>query len=296
MYRKGELLKDKYRIERILGSGGTSSVYLCMNLELGNMWAVKHIRNNSLNNGTISEIEIMKKLNHINLPKIADVFYNEEGLFIVESYIEGIPLDRLLKTYGTFDKERVVDWSLQLCDIFIYLHNFNPKPIIYRDMKPSNIIVTKDNRIVLVDFGISKEYINQNAADKYMAGTGAYAAPEQFIKGGVTDPRTDIYSMGVTMYQLLYGRLPIDNTNYNSVKKDKLLCRIDSIIEKCLEKRKADRYQRVEDIRSELQGIKSMIIVDSARQELVLKWEVVFAMLLSVASYSIAALELMRVL
>lgn len=296
MYRKGELLKGKYRIEKILGSGGTSSVYLCTNLELGNMWAVKHIRNYSISNGTISEIEIMKKLNHINLPRIADVFYNEEGLFIVESYIEGIPLDRLLKTHGAFDKERVVDWSLQLCDIFIYLHNFSPKPIVYRDMKPSNIIVTKDNRIVLVDFGISKEYINKSEADKYMAGTGAYAAPEQFIKGGVTDPRTDIYSMGVTMYQLLFGRLPIDSTSNNRIKKDKLLHRIDSIIEKCLEKRKEDRYQRVEDIRNELQVVKSMIVVDAARQELLLKWEVVFVMLLSIASYTIAALELIRVL
>lgn len=294
MHGQGEVLNGKYRIERTLGRGGTSSVYLCTNLELGNQWAVKHINNNRVYHGTISEIEILKKLNHMNLPKIADIFSNGEGLFIVESYIEGIPLDRLLRSHGSFDTEKVVEWALQLCDIFIYLHSFRPKPIIYRDMKPSNIIVSQGNRVVLVDFGISKEYGDYGISDGSMAGTGAYAAPEQFIKGGVTDQRTDIYNMGVTMYQLLYGKLPKGSDSDLGITSNKIQAKLDAVIGKCLENRKEDRYQRVEDIRNELQCIKDMIIVSKARRKLALKWEIALAMLFSIVSYAVAVLGLLN--
>lgn len=295
MYKKGEILNGKYRIERTLGRGGTSSVYLCTNLELDNLWAVKHVAGNGVSGLIKSEIEILKKLNHINLPQIADFFQNEEGLFIVESYIEGISLDKLLRSHGSFEIEKVVDWSLQLCDIFEYLHGLRPKPIIYGDMKPSNIIVSRGSRIVLVDFGISREYENYVGTEFSMAGTEAYAAPEQFIKGGVADQRTDIYNMGATMYQLLYGRLPKEGLGSFKGTRDKIQVRLGAAIAKCLESRKEDRYRKVEDIKEELQAIRDMLILRQARQRLLLRLEVAAAAVLSLISYTIAALGLANI-
>ncbi|HYF75448.1 MAG TPA: serine/threonine-protein kinase, partial [Candidatus Nitrosocosmicus sp.] len=207
--KTGDILNGKYRVERLVGRGGIGSVYLCTNIELGNRWAIKHIPAEKVSDKTVFETEILKRLYHISLPRIVDVFRNEHGLFIVESNIEGTPLDKLLQQRGCFPVDKVVDWSLELCDILKYLHGVKPRPVIYRDMKPSNIILTQGNRLVLVDFGTSKEFSEYQFKDVYLGGTSAYAAPEQLILGGKTDQRTDIYNLGVTMYQLLNGKLPI---------------------------------------------------------------------------------------
>jgi len=294
VYRKGQVLNGKYMVQRILGQGGTSAVYLCTSLELGNQWAVKHVTDKRVAGKVTSEIEVLKKLNHTNLPKIAGMFSNEQGLFIVESYIEGIPLDRLLRSQGNFGAERVVDWSIQLCDIFAYLHGIKPVPIIYRDMKPSNIIISPSGSVVLVDFGISKEYRGLEKPDACMAGTGAYAAPEQFIKGGITDQRTDIYNLGVTMYQMLHGRLPRVGIKDFAGKRSRALMKLDAIIAKCLQSRKEDRYQRVEEIKEQLETVRDMLIVSKARQKLLLKLETGAAAVLSLVSYIAAILGLME--
>lgn len=294
--KAGEILNGKYRIERLLGKGGAGSVYLCSNIELGNKWAVKHIPADRANFNTLSEIEILKRLYHPSLPRIADVFRDTQGIYIVESNIEGIALDRLIKRHGGFGVDKVIDWSLELCEILRYLHNARPKPIIYRDMKPANIILTKGGRLVLVDFGISQELRSNQTEDAFLAGTGAYAAPEQLIKGGRTDQRTDIYNLGATMYQLLHGRLPEGNLDDHGHVKGKAEAKVSRIISKCMESDPESRYQRVEEIIEELKAAKNVILLGKARQRLIFKIEAALAVILSIVSYSVSVLGLIGVI
>ena len=286
----GDILNEKYRIEKLLGKGGTGAVYQCRNIELGNKWAVKHIPTDRINEETMSEIEILKKLYHLSLPRIVDVFRDELGLYIVESNIEGITLEKLLKRHGSFELAKVVDWSLELCDILKYLHNVRPRPIIYRDLKPANIIMTQGGRLVLIDFGISQELCKYKLKDTFLAGTSAYAAPEQLIKGGRTDQRTDIYSLGATMYQLLNGSLPKEKNDCMGLDKDKKSGGINEVIAKCMKNNPEDRYQRIEEIQQELQFVKNMLVVRKARHRFVLRLEIALAAVLSIISYVITVL------
>lgn len=296
MMKIGDILNEKYRVEKLLGRGGTGSVYLCTNIELGNRWAVKHIPVEKINGKTMSEIEIMKKLYHISLPRVVDVFRDEQGLYIVESNIEGTGLDRLLQLHGSFELDKVIDWTLELCDILKYLHGIRPKPIIYRDLKPSNIMLTQGSRLVLVDFGISKEFCEEQGKDTFLAGTSAYAAPEQLIKGGRTDQRTDIYNLGATMYQLLHGRLAKGKNESLTIDKDGVAERVNEIIAKCMENLPRDRYQRVEDIRKELQAAKNLILVEKTRGRSLYKLELASVVLLSMVSYLVVVLGIVGTL
>ncbi len=257
---EGEILKGKYKIEKLLGEGAMGRVYLCRNIELGNLWAVKHIYNSDKKVYLLAEIEILKKLNHISLPKIVDIIEDETGTYIVESFIEGVNLRKKLINEGPFDEELVVDWGKQICEALKYLHNMKPHPIIYRDMKPSNIIITDDNRAIIVDFGISKEFKKDDARDKVIAGTPDYAAPEQLTQGGSTDQRTDIYSLGVTLYFLLTGQvLKKDVQSLREFRKD-ISSELDAIIQKCIKKDISERYQSAEELKKALDNIRDVKI------------------------------------
>ncbi len=277
---EGKVLKGKYRIEEKIGSGGMGSVYLCKNLELGNYWAAKFIAKTE-EKQLLAEEEILKKLNHISLPKIVDVIYDETGTFIIESYIEGTSLKDLLELVGKIDERTVVNWAVQLCEVLNYLHSMKPYPIIYRDLKPSNIIVTEDSRIVLIDFGISVEHTKEPSI---VALSAAYAAPEQFK--GVSDHRSDIYSLGVTMYQLLTGQLlKGKDTAVKSINKQ-LTDELNEIVKKCLEKDPKDRYQSVDEIRSELNKLLNIKIYKGTRSILYRKLLVAGIILSSIITYT----------
>ncbi len=258
----GEIVNQKYKIERLLGKGASGEVYLCRNIELGNLWAVKYIPKKSPKYEFTTEINILRKLNHISLPKIADVIEDDSGIYIVESYIEGTPLNKLLETQGTISEERVVSLAKQLCEVLLYLHNFKPFPIIYRDLKPHNIIITRDNRPVIIDFGISREYKGSNRKDTVIAGTPHYAAPEQLTAEGISDVRADIYSLGVTLHHLLTGVLPkYDDTSL--LQYNPMISRnMDYIVRKCIRKNLKDRYQTVDELFNDLKNINKVKVLD----------------------------------
>lgn len=262
-YMIGEIIKQKYKIERLLGKGSSGEVYLCRNIEIGNLWAVKHIRKSNTKFELKTEINILKKLNHISLPKIADVIEDETGIYIVESYIEGTPLNKLLEAYGVIAEEAVLSLAKQLCEVLLYLHNLKPFPIIYRDLKPHNIIITRDNRPVIIDFGISREYKGMDRKDTVIAGTPHYAAPEQLTAEGISDVRSDIYSLGVTLHHLLTGVLPkYDDTSLiqynNNISRN-----MDYIVRKCIQKDLKDRYQKVEELLSDLKKVNKVKVLDA---------------------------------
>ena len=193
-------------------------VYLAINERANKTWAVKEIRKDGGNDMTVvsqnlvAETEMLKKLDHPNLPSIIDVIDKYDSFIIVMDYIEGKSLQDILDLEGPQSEDKVIEWSKQLCDVLGYLHSRRP-PIIYRDMKPANVILRPTGDLTLIDFGTAREYKETNNEDTTWLGTRGYAAPEQFGGRGQTDARTDIYTLGATMYHLITGCSPTD-TNF----------------------------------------------------------------------------------
>ncbi|MDF2891728.1 MAG: pknB [Clostridia bacterium] len=274
-------LNNKYRLERKIAQGGMSSIYLCTNIELGNKWIAKHIDRRY--SGFIYEEEILKKLNHVNLPQIIDICRDDSGVYIIESYIEGISLQKKLENLGKLDVDKVIDYSLQLCEVLIYLHNMKPKAIIHKDIKPSNIIVTEYDKLILIDFGISEEL--GSIKGSLTAGTNAYASPEQMRNRASIDTRGDIYSMGVLIYQMLIGQLPgrgmVTNTQKKSIVYKKLL----EMSERCSRFLPEERYQRVEEIKKDLLIIRNKVILIKESSKIAKKLILFLIFIISMINY-----------
>lgn len=252
------LFNGKYKTLDLIGKGGMSKVYLAESTSLGTKWAIKAVdKKLNVQFDLLAEPNILKKLNHPALPRIIDIEEDETNIYIIEDYIDGKSLDKRLKTEKRFDEETVINWSKQLCDVLIYLHNQKPNPIIYRDMKPANIIVTKENRVKLIDFGIAREFKIENDSDTTYMGTRGYAAPEQY-GSSQTDQRTDIYSLGVTMYHLITGKSP--NEPPYEFKKIREIDPnfsegMEYIINKCIQNDPTKRYQSMEELLYDLENI-----------------------------------------
>lgn len=258
--QNGQLFEGKYSIIREIGHGGMSTVYLAENIKLGTLWAIKVIsKNNKERLDLLAEPNILKNLNHPLLPRIFDVFEDEENYYVVSDYIEGSTLDKKLQQDGSFEEEVVKDWAIQLAEALDYLHLQKPNPVIYRDMKPSNIMVQKDGTLKLIDFGIAREYKKGTANDTVFIGTKGYAPPEQYGLGQ-TGAASDIYSLGVTIHQLLTGKdpniPPYEIKAINSYGKS-FSGSFERIIARCTRFEAALRYQTARDLINELDKLNS---------------------------------------
>ncbi len=247
----GSVIEGKYEILKLIGKGGMSEVYLAMDKNLNKQWAVKEIKrqardknNEVIVQSAIAEANMMKKLDHPCLPRIVDIINRDDVIYVVMDYIEGEPLSKVLEQYGAQSQEIVIEWAEDLCGVLDYLHTQNP-PIIYRDMKPANIMLQPNGNIKLIDFGIAREYKEQNLEDTVCLGTKGYAAPEQFGGKGQTDGRTDIYCLGVTLYHLLTGKNPCEPPyEIYPIRywKPELSSGLENIILKCTKLNPDDRY------------------------------------------------------
>ncbi|MBQ2116822.1 MAG: serine/threonine protein kinase [Lachnospiraceae bacterium] len=263
MLKIGDLVDGKYKVLSEIGHGGMSTVYLAINEKANKTWAIKEVRKSFSNSDNfdilrqslIIETDLLKKLKHPHLPSIIDVIDDDDNFLIVMDYIEGHTLEFILSEKGAQNQEDVVDWALQLCEVLDYLHT-QPTPIIYRDMKPSNIMLKSDGSVVLIDFGTAREYKTKNTSDTIALGTKGYAAPEQFGGMGQTDARTDIYCLGTTLYQLLTGHNPSDPP-YDiypiTYWRPELSTGLEKIILKCVQKDPKDRYQSAGELIYDLQ-------------------------------------------
>lgn len=248
----GQVIDDKYEILKLVGQGGMSKVYLAMDKRLNKQWAVKEIekrakdRNNEIViQSAIAEANLIKQLDHPAIVRIVDIIDNGNVIYIIEDYIEGETLSAILENNGAQPQELVIEWAMQICEALEYLHTRKP-PIIYRDMKPANVMLKPDGSIKVIDFGIAREYKDQSLADTVSLGTKGYAAPEQFGGKGQTDARTDIYCLGVTLYHLLTGQNPCEPPyeiypirHWNP----QLSAGLEAIIQKCTQLNPDDRYQ-----------------------------------------------------
>jgi eukaryotic-like serine/threonine-protein kinase len=203
-------------IQDVVGLGGMGSVYRARDMHFPNvvkLVAVKEMINmapDPLVRQTIvqnfeREANILVTLSHPSIPKIFDYFTHDTRSYLVIEYVNGKDLEAILnETQGFFSQDQVIQWGIELCDVLSYLHNHKPEPIVFRDMKPSNVMVNQQGHIVLVDFGIAKMF--RSGQKGTMIGTEGYSPPEQYR--GDADTQADIYSLGATMHHLLTRRDP----------------------------------------------------------------------------------------
>lgn len=276
MLEIGSLVDGKYKILSEIGHGGMSVVYMAINEKANKTWAVKEVRKdgkmdfNTVRQGLLAEIDTLKKLKHPNLPSIVDVIEDNDSFIIVMDYIEGRSLDKIIDENGSQPESYVVQWAKQLCDVFGYLHTRTPA-IIYRDMKPANIMLKPDGNIMVIDFGTAKN-CEIDLGETTGIGTIGYAAPEQYIGSGLgrTDARTDIYCLGITLYHLLTNVDPCKNLiSDKSIRlvNPALSHGLDAIVKKCTEHQPDDRYESCAELMYDLENYKILEPLYKKRQK-----------------------------
>lgn len=283
MLEIGSVIDGKYKILNVVGKGGMSVVYLAMNERANKQWAIKEVRKDGMQSfevvkqNLVAETDLLKKLNHPYLPSIIDVIDCDDTFLIVMDYIEGNPLSKALETSGAQNQDDVIEWAKQLCDVLGYLHSRKP-PIIYRDMKPSNVMLKPDGNVMLIDFGTAREFKSTSVADTTCLGTQGYAAPEQFGGHGQTDARTDIYCLGATMYHLVTGHNPATPPYemYPIRQWNPMLSSgLEEIILKCTQRNPEDRYQSCAELLYALDHYKDLDIENKKVQSF--KWKTFLA-------------------
>ena len=250
-----EIIDSKYEILKLLNTGGmNSAIYLALDKKLNRQWAIKKVRKSSSQTTSMlmAEASIMKNLDHPMLPRIVGIEEDPKFFYIIMDFVQGENLKTVVASSGPQAQDTVVSWGVKLCDALTYLHG---KGIVYRDMKPANIMLSPDGNIKLIDFGIAREYKENASEDTTALGTEGYAAPEQYEGKGQTDARTDVYGMGITLFQLLTGVNPSsyqENIFSIRLQNPNLSSGLDKIILKCTNKDPKKRYQSTEELKKAL--------------------------------------------
>jgi outer membrane protein assembly factor BamB/tRNA A-37 threonylcarbamoyl transferase component Bud32 len=262
----GTTLVDRYVIQEVVGIGGMGSVYRARDLHFPNvvkLVAVKEMINQApdpLIRATIvqnfeREANILATLTHPSIPRIYDYFSEDNRSYLVLEFIHGKDLEQIINdTEGFLSEEQVLAWAIQLCDVLSFLHAHKPDPIIFRDMKPSNVMVNQSNHIILVDFGIAKPF--QTGQKGTMIGTEGYSPPEQYR--GEATTLADIYAMGATMHHALTRRDPrIEppfSFNERPVRKinPAVSVELEAVINTALQYNSKDRFPNIEVMRDAL--------------------------------------------
>src|SRR5690242_3515542 len=278
----GTVVHQRYRIAAIVGRGGLGTVYQVTDVLYGrqNVYALKELIDQS--SGARKQFELesqwLQSLDHNHIPKVREHFEWGQRLYLVMDYVDGENLEEKLAHAGgrPLVEQQVLTWILPVCDALHYLHTRMP-PILHRDVKPANIIVTPAQHAVLVDLGIAKEHLpgaGQTATFVRKAGTEGYAPPEQYTVAGQTGPWSDVYGVGATLYQLLTGGVP--PTAVERVALDKRLIpprevnpsvspHISAAILRALALRPAERFQSVRDLAHALVNPAATGYLDTAR-------------------------------
>jgi eukaryotic-like serine/threonine-protein kinase len=265
---RGALLHKRYRIVEILGQGGMGSVYRAVDENLGVDVAVKEnlFTTDEYARQFRLEAVILANLRHPNLPRVTDHFViGDQGQYLVMDYIEGEDLRQRMERVGNITEDEAILLGAAMCDALMYLHTRKP-PILHRDIKPGNVKITPDGHIFLVDFGLAKVlHGSQATTTGARAMTPGYSPPEQYGTAR-TDPRTDVYSLGATLYASLTGIIPedglaraMDNTQLTPLRKrnSKISRRLAAAIEKAMGIDPADRFQTADEFKHSLLGSKS---------------------------------------
>jgi serine/threonine protein kinase len=265
---RGTLLNKRYRIVEILGQGGMAAVYRAIDENLGTDVAVKEnlFTTDEYARQFRREAVILANLRHPNLPRVTDHFVIEhQGQYLVMDYIEGEDLRQRLERIGPLPDEEVMIIGVALCEALTYLHTRNPQ-VLHRDIKPGNVKITPGGQIYLVDFGLAKVVSGRQATTTgARAMTPGYSPPEQYGTAR-TDHRSDIYSLGATLYSALCDAIPEDGlarameqTSLTPLtrRNPKVSKRLAAIIEKAMAVKPDDRYQTAEEYKIDLLNTRS---------------------------------------
>lgn len=201
----GTIVGGRYKIMRLIGEGASGAVYLARDTrDRGRTWAIKELwaeAEPEAEDIFRNEIRMLRQLRHPAIPTLEDAFDIGEHRYLVMERIEGPTLERVREEAGRpLLESEVVGWGIQLCDVLDYLHTRNP-PVLYRDLKPSNCMLTRGNIVKIVDLGIARRFNPQRARDTHIFGTPGFCAPEQYH--GHTYAASDLYALGATLYVLL---------------------------------------------------------------------------------------------
>jgi outer membrane protein assembly factor BamB len=265
----GTLLDGRYLIQSMVGRGGMAGVYCARDMHFPNtikLVAVKEMlfqTDDSFVRDTIiqnfeREANILGGLSHRSIPHIADYFTRGDRSYLIMEYIQGKDLEKIIDDApGFLPEEKIIGWAIEICDVLDYLHNFKPKPIVYRDIKPSNIMIDFNNHVFLIDFGIAKVFVT--GAKGTMIGTEGFSPPEQYR--GEATPKADIYSLGATLHYLMTKVDPREQApftfherkvkNINPAISDAL----ERVIEHAVKYKPEERYQTVLEMKEELTAI-----------------------------------------
>ncbi len=215
MIEEGTLLQKRYKIEKKIGQGGMGAVYVAVDERFGSVVAIKEtlVTDPNLSKAFEREARLLNNLRHSALPRVSDHFSDDNGQFIVMEYIDGEDLSAMMENKVTaFPIKDVLNWADQLLDALDYLHT-QEMPVVHRDIKPQNLKLTPRGQIILLDFGLAKgnptDARNHTATKSVFGYSRNYASIEQ-MQGTGTDPRSDIYSLGATLYHLITGVSPVD--------------------------------------------------------------------------------------
>lgn len=251
------LLQDRYKITKLIGQGGMGAIYLAKDTRFPDkLCAIKEMLDHFTDpeQRAIStqnfhrEADLLSTLRHEGIPEVFDRFTEGNRHYLVMEYIDGVDLEqKLLQNDGPFDEQLVLGWAIQICDLLSYLHHRNP-PIIFRDMKPANLILNRQGRIYIVDFGIAR-FFNPNLKGT-MIGTQGYAPPEQY-RGNV-EPRSDLYALAGTMHHLLTERDPQSEApfSYPSIRSlnPRVSAQTERLIAKCLQNEPENRFETADEM------------------------------------------------
>lgn len=263
--RPGALFAQRYRILNKLGEGGFGVTFKAEDLDQHRrLVAIKQINLRLLSpkemiEATDSfnrEVRYLSKLKYHGIPRIFDHFTDPDHWYLVMDYIEGATLEEKLKhaRWGRFSMPKALAIGVALCDILAYLHAQQP-PIIFRDVKPDNILLSKTGRIYLIDFGIARHYSAGRSRDTTPLGSPGYAAPEQYGKAQTT-PQTDIYGLGATLQTLLTGKDPLEITTSSEKRGRKIKRRVPRklrpLLEQMLGPDMSQRPQSMQQVKEQL--------------------------------------------
>ncbi len=262
------VLQNRYKIMGVLGGGGMGTVYQARDLnftDVRRLVAIKEMHTLATDGALRAsmlktfrrEANILAALSHPAIVKIYDYFDLNDRAYLVMEYVNGSDVELLISKTKELPPEKILEWAIDLCDVLEYLHGQNP-PIVFRDMKPSNVMVDSLGKVRLIDFGIAKTFVS--GVKHTMIGTEGYSAPEQY-KGDVT-PQSDIYSLGATLHHILtrkdprleppfsFHERPI--LDYNSNAQPGMV----TIIEKALNFKVEDRYASCADMKAALETLR----------------------------------------
>lgn len=274
MINIGAVIDNRYEVIREIDRGGMSIIYLAHDRRLDKDIVIKEIlpaeqrktgkkiSDDDLLDCLNQERNILVKLDYHSLPNISDVIDKNGHIYVVMDYIPGESLIKKLDREGKCSPEQVIDWGIQLSEILDYLHTGIREPVIYRDMKPDNIMLTPNGKIKLIDFGTAisqKVEIDGFNGKSKNYGTKEYAAPEQ-KKKKITNEKTDIFSLGVTLYKLVIGGNIEDNTKLKPIREidPSLPEGLEYILEKCLKVNPDERYQSAKELLYDLKHINKL--------------------------------------